>query len=775
MRRLLGVILVVAFAGCTGFVGEAGEDAGPVSAPDASLDDAGAADAGVADAGPDDAGVTDAGELDAGPFNDGGPGLDARPSNPTCVAPNPPPTSSGVTTQRVFPNLAFAAPLGLFQPPGDPSRVFVQERNGVIRSFPNVNDAGVSDVRLVLDFSAKVDTQGEGGFLGMAFHPQWPTRREVFVSYTETANPLRTVVSRFKSTDNGLTLSLSSEERLFAVDQPFSNHNGGNISFGPDGYLYLGLGDGGSGGDPLGSGQRLNTTLGKFLRLDVDVPFAQKYGIPPGNPYAGDATPCNLGSSNTSVDAGVRCAEIYAYGFRNPWRWSFDVASGELWAGDVGQGTWEEVDRVVLGGNYGWRLREGAHCYNAATCTTAGLIDPVVEYDHGLGNSMTGGYVYRGASIPTLVGKFIFGDYGSGRIFVVESDGLGGAVRADLVSTNFGLASFAQLANGEVYALNINNGTVHQLVPSGAAPVDTFPRLLSQTGCFEAHDPKVPVPALIPYDLNVPFWSDGALKQRAFAIPDGATITVTASGDFDFPTGSVLAKTFFLGGKRVETRLFMKHPNGTWAGYSYEWNDQETDATLLPGSKSRQVGGQTWYYPSRSQCLQCHTAIAGRALGPEVGQLNRELVYPATGRLANQLTTLEGLGFFAAALPGPAATLTRYEPPFGTGPLESRARSWLHSNCAPCHQQGLGQGPADWRASQSFKDTHACGVAPQNGDLGIADAGLIVPGSPSRSIVSRRIHALDANRMPPVGSLVEDVQGTALIDAWISSLTTCPP
>ncbi|MFZ5438547.1 MAG: PQQ-dependent sugar dehydrogenase [Myxococcota bacterium] len=772
MRRLLVVTLLAGAVSCTGIVGE--NDAGGGGGGGAG---GGGAVTGGGGGGGDVDGGVDAGEdagVDAGPGNDGGPGLDARPANPTCVAPMPPPQTSGVTTQRVFPNLAFAAPMGMLQAPGETNRIFVMERDGVIRSFPNTPDAGTADVRLVLDFSARVDGQGEGGFLGMAFHPDWPARAEVYVSYTETASPLRSVISRFRSTDNGQTFDLMSEERLLTLDQPYNNHNGGDIAFGPDGFLYIGFGDGGSGGDPLRSGQRLNTILGKFLRIDVNVPAAQRYGIPPTNPYASDVA-CNRASSNTSApDAGTRCAEIYASGFRNPWRWSFDTVSGELWVGDVGQGTWEEVDRVVLGGNYGWNIREGAHCYSGATCQTAGLIDPIVEYDHTLGNSITGGFVYRGTRIPTLVGKFIFGDYGSGRIWVVDFDGMGGYVRRELVQTNFGLASFAQLADGEVYALDINTGRIHQLVPSGTQPVDTFPQRLTQTGCFDASDPKVPAAGLMPYELNAPFWSDGAQKRRWFAIPDGTTITVTAAGDFDFPNGSVLVKDFALGGKLVETRLLMRHPDGTWAGYSYEWNDQQTEATLLPASKSKPVGNQTWYYPSRAQCLQCHTAVAGRALGPEVAQLNREMVYASTNRIANQLHTLSSLGYFATPLGSPA-TLDRLEEPFGTGPLEARARAWLHSNCAQCHQQGAGRGPADWRYSLPFKATNSCDVAPDNGTLGIANARLIAPGEPARSIVSRRIHALDANRMPPVGSSVVDPQGTALVDQWISSLTACPP
>jgi uncharacterized repeat protein (TIGR03806 family) len=791
MRRVLGVFCVVAAVGCSGIVGEP-DDAG---IPDSGVSDGGEVlDAGELDAGEVDAGELDGGELDAGetdagidaglpndagvdggvPLNDGGLGLDSRPTNTTCIAPAPPPNTSGVTTARVFPALTFNQPLGLFNAPGDPTRVFVQERPGVIRAFPNQNDAGVASVTTVLDFSARVNAQGEGGFLGMAFHPQWPTVAEVFVSYTETASPLRTVLSRFKSLDNGQTLSLASEEKLFTIDQPYDNHNGGSISFGPDGYLYLGLGDGGSGNDPLNAGQSLNTNLGKFIRIDVNVPFAQRYAIPPTNPYAADNTPCNRTSSTTLAATNVRCAEIYASGVRNPWRWSFDTVSGQLWCADVGQGLYEEVDLIVLGGNYGWNQREGAHCF-VNNCQTAGLIDPVVEYPRSIGNSITGGYVYRGTGIPSLAGKFVFGDFGSGRILNVEPDGMGGSTANVLVDTNFGLASFGQLADGEVYALDLYTGRVHKLVPSGTPPVDTFPQLLSQTGCFQANDPKIPVAAMVPYDLNAPFWSDGAAKQRHFAIPDGTTITVTPSGDFDFPNGTVLSKTFSLGGKRIETRLFMRHLNGNWAGYSYEWNDQETEATLLPGAKSRVVNAQTWNYPSRSQCLQCHTAIAGRSLGPEIGQLNRDLLYPSTGRTANELETLAGLGFLSAPLTGPVSTLARLEQPFGTGGLEPRARAYLHANCAGCHQQGMGQGPADWRYSLSFRNTNSCNVAPQNGTLGIAGARLIVPGSPSTSIVSRRIHALNASRMPPVGSVLVDPQGTALIDQWITSLAACPP
>jgi uncharacterized repeat protein (TIGR03806 family) len=724
------------------------------------------------DGGADAGGSFDAGEPDAGPF-----AYDARPPNPTCLAPAPPPSGATVTTARAFANLAFAAPLGLFQAPGDPSRIYVMERDGLLRVFPNDPAAMPAQVTVALNIRTRVDTAGEGGLLGLAFHPNWPATPELFVSYTASGvggSPLRSTISRFRSANGGMTFDANSEEKLLELDQPYANHNGGGIGFGRDGFLYIGFGDGGDGGDPGNRAQRLNTNHGKFLRVDVNVPFIERYRIPADNPFAADNTPCNRMNPQDSAAMGTRCAEIYASGLRNPWRWSFDPVSGELWAADVGQGAREEVNLIVRGANYGWKVREGLICYGAATCATVGFTDPVADYPRSDGNSITGGFVYRGTRIPALVGRYVYGDYGSGRVFALTPTPAGGWAHTRLFDTSFGLASFGQTLDGEVFILDINTGTIHQLVPMGAQPPDTFPKKLSQTGCFVASDPKQPVPALIPYELNAPFWSDGATKERHFAIPDGTTIAVNAEGDFEFPIGSVVSKTFFLGGKRIETRLMMRHADGSWAGYTYEWDDAETDATLLPAGKAKPIGAQTWLYPSRPQCLQCHTAAAGRTLGPEVAQLNRTVRYPM-GVTRHQLTVLEGLGFLSAPLSAPVEQLPKLEAPSGTGPLEARARAWLHSNCSPCHRNGMGRGPADLRFSLPFKDTQTCNVAPVAGDLGVMGARLIKPGVPTESIVSLRIHALDSVRMPLIGSLVVDTSGTALIDDWIRSLTACPP
>jgi uncharacterized repeat protein (TIGR03806 family) len=288
-------------------------------------------------------------------------------------------------------------------------------------------------------------------------------------------------------------------------------------------------------------------------------------------------------------------------------------------------------------------------------------------------------------------------------------------------------------------------------------------------------NPQRPAPGLIPYDVNSPLWSDGAQKERFLALPDGKQIRVGADGDWELPTGTVLVKTFLLGGQRVETRLFMRHEDGSWSGYSYEWDDAQTDATLLPASKSKQVGAQTWYYPSRAECLSCHTGAAGHSLGLETGQLNRDLTYTSTQRISNQLATFEHLGLFEAPLGAAPEALARYPVPSGSDTLELRARAYLHSNCAVCHRpNGTGRGPADFRFSTPLAQASFCDKAPEQGSLGVTNARLLAPGDPGRSLLSLRMHALDANRMPPLASRGEDTVGLGVVDAWISSLTACP-
>lgn len=370
------------------------------------------------------------------------------------------PAAAGIVVSRVYPRLSFALPVAMVQAPRNNARWYVVEQGGVIRQFRNVADPANS--RVVLDISDRAACCDEAGVLGLAFHPDFPSNPHAYVSYTRAgpngSTPLVSYISEFTTHDGGLTLDPGSERPLLTVNQPYSNHNGGNIAFGPDGFLYIGFGDGGSGGDPQNHAQNVNDLLGSMLRIDVDVAPPAKYAIPPDNPFAG-----NAGCSGTSG-----CPEIYAWGFRNPWRWSFDTATGALWAGDVGQDNAEEVDVVERGGNYGWRCYEGTLPYNTSGCAPqSSYAAPVATYDHGQGIAITGGYVYHGSRVPSLRNKYVYGDFGSGLIWSIDAD-LDPPVL--LLASGRSISSFAQDLRGEIYLLDYGDGGIYR-IGRGSRPV----------------------------------------------------------------------------------------------------------------------------------------------------------------------------------------------------------------------------------------------------------------------------------------------------------------
>jgi len=365
--------------------------------------------------------------------------------------------------ERVYPNLpSFTAPIAMLQAPSDATRWFVVEQSGLVRVFNNFS--AVATASDFIDITTRVTWGGETGLLGMAFHPGFPIDPRVFLSYT--AENLVSRVSEFRSSDGGATLDPGSERILMVINQPESNHNGGNVAFGRDGFLYIGLGDGGGANDggatnthgPIGNAQLMTTLLGKMLRVDVSV--ASGYAIPPGNMFP--ATNAQCGTNGTGAQA---CPEIYAAGFRNPWRWSFDRQSGQLWVGDVGQNALEEINRVMPGGNYGWRCFEGTRATGFPCGSSPNPLPPVAEYGRGEGRSVTGGYVYQGRAIAGLAGRYVFGDYVTGRIWHIAGDTPPTAQITGGFASGLSIASFAEGNDGELYVVH-HAGQLYRLTGS---------------------------------------------------------------------------------------------------------------------------------------------------------------------------------------------------------------------------------------------------------------------------------------------------------------------
>ena len=364
--------------------------------------------------------------------------------------------SSAYSVTVAFPNLTFNQPDGIFPDPTNSNRLFVIEQAGVIKVFNNAQNVSISSV--FLDISSRVLYGGEQGLLGLAFHPNYSQNGYFYVDYVAD-NPRRTVIARFSVTANDANVADSNRQQvILEISQPFSNHKGGQLAFGPDGYLYIGVGDGGSEGDPNGNGQNLSTLLGKILRIDVNTQSnGRNYGIPSDNPFAGNT-------------AGYR-EEIYAYGFRNPWRFSFDSATGALWVGDVGQDRVEEIDLVEKGKNYGWNTMEGTLCYNPPSgCNQTGLTLPIWNYTHDLGNAVIGGYIFHGKALPSLLGAYVYGDYGSGRIWALRYNGTE-ANNVLLVDSGLNIASFGTDQNSELY-FSAYDGKIYKLT---AIPIPEVP------------------------------------------------------------------------------------------------------------------------------------------------------------------------------------------------------------------------------------------------------------------------------------------------------------
>jgi uncharacterized repeat protein (TIGR03806 family) len=697
-------------------------------------------------------------------------------------SPEPPPP---YRLEVAFPRIKFFEPLEVTAAPGT-DRLFVAQRKGQIFSF--VASARSDKADLLVDVKKNV--------YGLTFHPKFATNGYFYVTYIldpAKEQPNGTRIARFTARGNPPRADLSSEKII--LEWPSGGHNGGCLRFGPDGFLYIATGDGSGVADQLETGQNLGDLLGSILRIDVDKPEGDRaYSIPRDNPFR--------------TTRGAR-PEIYAYGLRQPWKFSFDRKTGDLWAGEVGQDLWEMVYKIEKGGNYGWSVTEGAYPFRPERKKgPTPILKPIVDHHHADFRSITGGYVYHGTRLKELTGAYIYGDFDTGRVWSFRYDGKKVSALQELFDSSLRIVAFGEDHTGELYLLDWVGGQIHRLVK--APPVTekiVFPTKLSETGLFTSTKELISAPGLIPYSINAQLYSDEASKERYLALP------ATGKIDFDamlypngpgapkgwkFPDGTVAVKTFFLemekgnptSRKRLETRiLHFEQLGGSeevgdqyWRGYTYVWNDEQTDAVLLDAKgldrtytikDAKAPGGvrkQTWHFPSRAECTLCHTMPAKFVLGLNTHQLNRD--HDHGGRVANQLKTWERLGLFTRPLPEAPEKMPKivdYDDP--KQDLNARARAYLQANCAHCHMQ-WGGGNAEFQFLFTLKldEMKIVNVKPAHGEFGLKDPKVLRPGHPEQSMIYHRMKLTGLGRMPHIASSVVDEKGAKLIEEWIRKM-----
>jgi len=727
----------------------------------------------------------------------------------------PRPSTGSWRLVNAYPGLTFIDPIEM-RPVPFSNRILVAEKAGRLTVFEN--DPAASSKTVLLDIRHQVESSHDSGLLGYAFHPEFgvpasPNRHYLYVYYRYTpqksdTNRAYCRLSRFTWDPATDSIARASEYVLINQYDRHNWHNGGGIFFDGDGFLYLSIGDEGGSNDQYNSGQRMdNGLLAGVLRIDVDRDPSRGHPIRrqprnPGTPPAGWPNSYSQGyyipnDNPWQSPDGSQLEEFFAIGLRSPHRMTRDPVTGEIWVGDVGQGAREEISLVPRGGNLQWPYREGNLAGpKAKPSNLIGFdVPPVHDYGRSTGVCVIGGYVYRGALHPELVGKYLFGDHGSGRIWSLERSG--GTVTVETLLTlskhgpgpKNGMASFGLDASGEVYVLSLagtdlDGGRIYRLEKTNEG-VPEPPRLLSQTTAFADLAALEPSPGLIPYTVNQPLWSDGSDKRRWIAIPNDGTpdspaerILWSEEGAWGFPVGTVLVKHFEFPARRLETRFLAHGDDGEWYGFTYRWREDGSDAELLPEEALEEIvesgaGPLVWRFPGRGECFQCHTQASGRILGVKTSQLNGDYFYEATGRSANQLVTLNRLGFLSPSLDESSlpAMLTARPQDDESISLERRARSYLDVNCAHCHQPAAAtQAGFDLRLTTPPWYQNLVNVDPGN-PLGIPGASLVAPGRPDLSVLHARVASTDEGvAMPPIAKSLADTEGLELLERWIASL-----
>ena len=754
-----------------------------------------------------------------------------RQANTTLSFPSSLPSPSGYTVENAIGTTTFANPICLRTLPGVTNTLFVVERGGTIQKVnldTNTKSTFCDLATFLTAQGSPITTSSEAGLLSLAFHPNYNQNGYYFIFYSfnstsATGSQLHQRVARLRATGTAGNYHAATTTNVATTHTPLitqrdeaGNHNGGDLHFGADGYLYISAGDEGAQNDGSDNARRINRDfLAGIMRIDVDRKLGSlapnshsqanstafpsaihpgTYAIPPDNPFIGFTS-----WNGYTFAANTVRTEWWAHGFRNPWRMSFDPPTGRLFVADVGQDTWEEVSIVTKGANGGWSWREGAQTFTPAVAPATPpsgwtSLAPIYDYPHSTGDqsfrgsSITGGVIYRGSRLTELTGRYVFADYVSGRIWSLTDTGAARWTPALLYDeTDSRIAAFGtDPRNGDVlYCFLSGTGSVKRLVRSftGTAP----PATLSATGAFSNLSTLTPNAGIVGYEANVPFWSDHAIKTRWFSIPTLANrMTYAANGNWTFPDGQVWIKHMEIelergnaaSRKRLETRFLVKNASGAY-GITYKWRPDNSNADLVGDAgldetlsivENGNTISQTWRYPSRGECMSCHTAASGYALSFNSVQLNRLFQYGAQQQ--NIISALSGANYFTTPVTG-IQTLKALAPTTDTTQsLEWRARSYLATNCSQCHQPGGVPGNWDARISTA---TDAAGLI--NGLLtntgGNPAHRFIVPGDLNLSMVLKRIRGdLGHARMPPIATSVVDQAGVDLMTAWITELAT---
>lgn len=760
------------------------------------------------------------------------PGLDAPepvgafldavfPSSTPGASPN-----ASWTTQDAFPNFEFIEPVRIAVHPLE-QKLAIAEKGGNIWLVDN--NPAATQKTLLLDISAQLQLieVGEGGVAGFVFHPEFgqagsPNRGFFYVFYrwspasgivTRNDTPGYNRLSRFNVPDGSTSADPNSEFILIQQFDRSVGHAGAAMFFGSDGYLYLTVGEEGIPDKSLDT-QRID--LGLFsgvLRIDVDrdptrshpirrmpqgtltqpagwpVSFTRGYNIPDDNPF---------------VDpAGGNLEEFYAIGLRHPWTMNYDDGTGNIWSADVGAVNFEEVNIIEKGANYQWAYMEGTMA--GGLPTPLNIIGteapPLYEYDHSVGQAIIGAGVYRGNLYPELLGKYLFSDFLGGQLWTLELDAQSQPVVTQIATLPSGypngINSYALDRQGRILLAKTAGGLapggkILELVRQGA-PTEQPPALLSETGVFSDMQNLTIRSGCIPYDMNVPFWSDNALKTRWMCVPNDGThdtpdekVGFTAEGEWTFPVGAVLVKHFEMSlsevdpsvKRNLETR-FIVHATDGYYGVTYRWLPDDSDAELIFDGIDEQLvietadGSrvQTWRFPGRNECMRCHNANAGGVAGPNTRQLNGDMLYDATGIVANQLSTLNHLGMFNPSIaeediPGFLTSVASNDISAG---LDIRVRSYIDSNCGYCHRPGGVSAGFDARLATPLQQQGLI-----NGDviesLGVPGEVIIAPGSLEQSVLYQRTASVDNIAMPPLAKDLVDDNGITLLADWILAL-----